>query len=207
MCKLDSETAEEPRSNCQHPLDHRKSKGIPEKHLLLLHWLRETLWLHESWPFSGGASGKEPACKCRRSKIQNFNLWVGKITWSRRWQFTPLLLRGEFHGQRSLAGYSPQGHKDQTCLKQLRIDSVDHNKIWKILKELGIPEHFTFLLRNLYTGQEATIRTRHRTTGWFQTGKGVHQGCILSPCLFNLCRLPECSVALVLSSSLWPYGL
>ena len=63
---------------------------------------------------------------------------------------------------------------------------VDHNKLWKILKEMGIPDHLTCLLRNLYAGQEATVRTGHRTTDWFQTGKGVHQGCILSPCLFNL---------------------
>ena len=65
-------------------------------------------------------------------------------------------------------------------------DSVDHNKLWKILKELGIPDHLTCLLRKLYAGQEATVRTRHGTTDWFQIGKGVHQGCILSPCLFNL---------------------
>ena len=57
---------------------------------------------------------------------------------------------------------------------------------WKILKEMGIPDHLTCLLRNLYADQEATVRTRHRTTDWFQVGKGVHQGCILSPCLFNL---------------------
>ena len=58
---------------------------------------------------------------------------------------------------------------------------VDHNKLWKILEEMGIPDHPTCLLRNLYAGQEATIRTGHGTTNWFQTGKGVHQGCILSP--------------------------
>ena len=63
-------------------------------------------------------------------------------------------------------------------------DCVDHN--WKILKEMGIPDHLTYLLRNLYAGQEATIRTRCGTTDWFQIGKGVCQGCILSPCLFNL---------------------
>ena len=56
---------------------------------------------------------------------------------------------------------------------------------WRILKEMGIPDHLTFLLRNLYAGQEATVRTGHRTTDWFQIGKGVCQGCILSPCLFN----------------------
>ena len=64
-------------------------------------------------------------------------------------------------------------------------DCLDHNKLWKILKEMGIPDHLTCLLRNLYAGQEATVRTGHGTTGWFQIGKGVHQGYILSPCLFN----------------------
>ena len=65
-------------------------------------------------------------------------------------------------------------------------DCVDHNKLWKILQEMGIRDHLTFLLRNLYAGQEATVRTGHGTTDWFEIGKGVHQGCILSPCLFNL---------------------
>ena len=65
-------------------------------------------------------------------------------------------------------------------------DCVDHNKLWKILKEMGISDHLTCLLRSLYAGQEATIRTGHGTTDWFQIGKGVCQGCILSPCLFNL---------------------
>ena len=65
-------------------------------------------------------------------------------------------------------------------------DYVDHNKLWKILKEMGIPDHLTCLLRNLYAGQEATVRTGYGTTGWFQIAKGVRQGCILSPCFFNL---------------------
>ena len=64
-------------------------------------------------------------------------------------------------------------------------DCVDHNKLWKILQEVGIPDHMTCLLRNLYAGQERTVRT-NRTIDWFQIGKGVCQGCILSPCLFNL---------------------
>ena len=63
---------------------------------------------------------------------------------------------------------------------------VDHNQLWKILKEMGMPDHLTCLLRNLYAGQEATVRTEHGTTDWFQIGKGVRQGCILSPFLFNL---------------------
>ena len=63
---------------------------------------------------------------------------------------------------------------------------MDHNKLWKILQEMGIPDHLTCLLRNLYASQEATVRTRHGTTDWFQIGKGVRQDCILSPCLFSL---------------------
>ena len=65
-------------------------------------------------------------------------------------------------------------------------ECVDHNKLWKILKEMGIPEHMTCLLRNLYAGQEVTVRTGHGTTDWFQVRKGVCKGCILSSCLFDL---------------------
>ena len=65
-------------------------------------------------------------------------------------------------------------------------DCLDHNRLWKIVQEMGIPDHLTCLLRNLYAGQEATVRTGHGITDWFQIGKGVRQGCILSPCLFNL---------------------
>ena len=65
-------------------------------------------------------------------------------------------------------------------------DCVDHNKLWKILKEIGIPDHLTCFMRNLYAGQEAIVRTGHGNTDWIQLGKGVQQGCILSPCLFNL---------------------
>ena len=68
----------------------------------------------------------------------------------------------------------------------IAFDYVDHNKLWKILKQMGIPDHLTCLLRNLYAGQEATVRTEHVTADWFQIGEGVRQGCILSPCLFNL---------------------
>ena len=65
-------------------------------------------------------------------------------------------------------------------------DCVDHNRLWKILKEMGIPDHLTWLLQNLYAGQEATVKTRHGTMDWFKIRKGVHQGCIVSPYLFNL---------------------
>ena len=70
-------------------------------------------------------------------------------------------------------------------------DCVGHNKLWKILKEMGIPDHLTCLLRNLYAGQEATVRTGHGTTDWFQIGKGVRQGCILSPCLLTSMQNPS----------------
>ena len=69
------------------------------------------------------------------------------------------------------------------------LNCVDHNKLWKILQEMGIPDHLTCLLRNLYAGQEATVRTGHGTTDWFQIGKGVCQSCILSPYLFNICSV------------------
>ena len=68
-------------------------------------------------------------------------------------------------------------------------DCVDHNQLWKILQEKGIPDHLTCLLSNLYAGQEATVRAGHETTDWFQIGKGVRQGCVLSLCLFNICRV------------------
>ena len=76
--------------------------------------------------------------------------------------------------------------KQESSRKTSIFDCVDHNKLWEILKEMGIPDHLTCLLRNLYAGKEATVRTGHGTTDWFQIGKGVHQGCMLSPCLFNL---------------------
>ena len=74
-------------------------------------------------------------------------------------------------------------------------DCVDHNKLWKIIKEMGIPDHLTCLLRNLYVGQEATFKTRHVTTDWFQIGKGVRQGCTLAPCLFNFYESTSCEMS------------
>ena len=89
--------------------------------------------------------------------------------------------------------YTSESSKDKTYFIWLYLDEhakafdcVDHNKLWKILQGMGIPDHLTWLLRNLYAGQEATVRTGHGTTDWFQIGKGVRQGCILLPCLFNL---------------------
>ena len=107
MFKLVLEKAEEPEINCQNPLDHQKSKRVPE------------------------------------------NIYFCFIDYGKSF------------------------------------DCVDHKKLWKILKEMGIPDHLTCLLRNLYAGWEATVRTGHGTTDWFQIGKEVSQGSILSPCLFN----------------------
>ena len=73
-------------------------------------------------------------------------------------------------------------------------DCVDHNKLWKYLKEMGMPDHLTCLLRSLYVGQETTVRTGHGTTDWFQIGKLIYQGCILSPCLFNLMQSTSCEM-------------
>ena len=82
---------------------------------------------------------------------------------------------------------NPSSFSEQVLSVYTKVfDCVVHNKLWKILKEMGIPDHLTCLLRNLYAGQEATVRTGHGTTDWFQIRKGVHQGYILSPCLFNL---------------------
>ena len=90
----------------------------------------------------------------------------------------------------SLPGSSVHGIFQARVLEWVAIafsfDYTDHSKLWKILKEMGIPDHLTYLLWNLYVGQEPTVRTRHGTTDWFQIGKGVRQGCILSPWLFNL---------------------
>ena len=94
----------------------------------------------------------------------------------------------------SVGSSKKQESSRKTCTSALidyikAYDCVDHNKLWEILQEMVIPDHFTCLLRNLDAGQEATVKTGHGTTDWFQIGKGVRQGCILSLCLFNICRI------------------
>ena len=125
--------------------------------------------------------------------------------WRRKWQPTPVFLPGESQGRRSLGapiegarlpslGSHRIGHDWSDLAVAVcfidyakAFDCVEHKKLQNILKEMGIPDLLTCLLRNLYTGQETTFRTGHGTTEWFQIGKGVCQGCILSPCLFNFC--------------------
>ena len=95
--------------------------------------------------------------------------------------------RSTFTGQEWAGGEWPGDLYQSRFIDYAKaFDCVDHNKLWKILKEMGIPDHLTCFLRNLYTGQEATVRTGHGTTDWFQIGKGIRQDCILSPYLFNL---------------------
>ena len=84
-----------------------------------------------------------------------------------------------------MSKYRKHKNKSDLVFYSKVFDCVDNNKLWKILKEMGIPDHLTCLLRNLYAGQEATVRTGHGTTNWFKIRKGVHQGCMSSPCLFN----------------------
>ena len=86
----------------------------------------------------------------------------------------------------SAGSWKKQETSRKTSISAKAFDCVDHNQLWKILKEMGISDHLTCLLINLHAGQEATLRTGHGTTDWFHIGKGVPQGCILSPCLFNL---------------------
>ena len=113
--------------------------------------------------------------------------------WTMKFQMFKLVLEKaeepEIKLPTSAGSWKKQENSKKTCFCFIdyakAFDCVDHNKLRKILKEMGIPDHQTYLLRNLYAGQEATVRTGHGTTDWFQIGKGVRQGCILSPCLFN----------------------
>ena len=115
--------------------------------------------------------------------------------WTMNFQMFKLVLEKAEEPEIKLPRSAGSSKKQESCRKNIyfcfvdyakAFDCVDHNKLWKILKERGIPDRLTCLLRNLYAGQEATVRTGHGTTDWFQRGKGVRQGCILLPCLFNL---------------------
>ena len=113
--------------------------------------------------------------------------------WTMNFQMFKLLLEKAQEPETKLPTYAGSSKKQESSRKTSisalltmpKPLTVDHNKLWKILKEMGIPDHLTCSLRNLYAGQEATVRTGHGTADWFQIGQGVRQGCILSPCLFN----------------------
>ena len=115
-------------------------------------------------------------------------------TWTMNFQMFKLDLEKAEEPEIKLPASAESSNKQEFQKKHLLLlywlfqtfDCVDHNRLWKILQEMGIPDHLTCLLRNLHEGQDTTVRTGHETTDWFQIGKGIHQGCILSLCLFNL---------------------
>ena len=128
--------------------------------------------------FPGGSDGQSVCLQCGRP---GFDPWVGKIPWRRKWQPTPVLLPGKSHRWRSLVSYSPWGHRQCYSISKTTASALlttpkpltgwITNKQSEILQKMRIPDHLTCLLRNLYAGHEATIRTRHGTTNWFKTGK------------------------------------
>ena len=124
------------------------------------------------------------AKQCSKFSKPDFN-----STWTVNFQMSKLVLEKAEEPEIKLPTWKKQESSRKTSISAFltmpKHDCVDHNKLWKILKEMGIPDHLTCLLRNLYAGQEATVRTGHGITDWFQIGEGVRQGYILSPCLFN----------------------
>ena len=182
MLKMVLEKSEEPEielptSTGSAFLKKQESSG---KYLLLLYWLCQSLWLR----------------KVKVKLLSHAQLLA--TPWTVVYQTPPSM---GFSRQEYWSGLpfpppqdlpnpdieprSPALQADALPSEPPRKACVDHNKLWKILKEMGIPDHLTWLLRNLYASQEATVRTGHGPTDWFQIGKGIHQGCILSPCLFN----------------------
>ena len=170
----------------------------------VLHSICQQIWKTQQWPrdwkrpvfipISKKGNAKECSNYCtvalisHASKVMLF-FKPGFNTWTVNFQMFKLdLEKAEELGIKlsTSAGSSKKWESyRKTSASAKAFDCVDHNKLWKILKEMGIPDHLTCLLRNLYAGQEATVRTGHGTTDWFQIGKGIGQGFILSPCLFN----------------------
>ena len=153
-------------------------------------------------PIPKKGNAKECSNQCTISLISNANEVMLKILQDRLQQYVkhelPDVQAGFRKGRETrdqIANITGSSKKQGSSRRNIyfcfidyakAFDCVDHNKLWKILKGIGIPDHLTCLLRNLYAGQEATVRTGHGPTDWFQIGKGVRQGCIWSPCLFNL---------------------
>ena len=178
----------------------------------VLHSICRQIWKMRQWPQDWKRSvfipvpkkgnAKECSNYCAIVLISHASKVMLKILQARLQQYVNCVLPGVQVGFRKGRGTRNQIANIHWLIKKARefqkniyfcfidcakaFDCVDHNKLWNILKEMGIPDHLISLLRNLYAGQETTVRTGHRTTDWFQIGKGVHQGCILSPCLFNL---------------------
>ena len=152
-----------------------------QKNLFLLYWVHQSLWLCE-WSHSVVSDslwshGLQPTMLLHPWDFPVSSNGVGSISLSRgsSWPMDQTLISCILDRRFTI-----------WATRKVLVDCVHYNKLWKILKEMGIPDHLTYLLRKLYAGQETTVRTGHGTIDWFQIGKGVCQGCILSPCLFNL---------------------
>ena len=179
----------------------------------VLHSIRQQIWKTQQWPQEWKKSvlipipNKGNAKECSNyhtiALISHANIVMLKILQARLQQNVNHELPDVHAGFRKGRGTRDQIANIHWIIEKARVFQkniyfcfidyakafdciVDHNTLWKILKEMRIPDHLTCLLRNPYAGQETTVGTRHGTTDWFQIGKGVHQGCILSPCLFNL---------------------
>ena len=176
----------------------------------VLHSICQQIWKTQQWPQDWKRSVFIPALKKGNAKECPNHCTVALISHASKVMLKILQARLQQYMNRELpdvqAGFRKgRGTRDQIAnicwiIEKARefqknicfidytkaFDCVDHNKVWDILQEMGIPDHLTCLLRNLYAGQEATVRTGCGTMNWFQIGKGVHQECILSPCLFNL---------------------
>ena len=177
----------------------------------VLHSICQQIWKTRQWPqdwkrlviipISKKGNAKECSNYCTIVFISHASKVMFKILQARLQQYVNSKLPDVQAGFRKGRGTRDQIANIHWIIKKARefqksiyflfidyakaVDCVDHNKVWKILKEMGIPDHLTCLLRNLYAGQEAIVRPRHGTTDCFQIGKGVCQGCILSPCFFN----------------------
>ena len=178
----------------------------------VLHSIHQQIWKTQQWPqdwkrsvfipISKKGNAKECSNYCTIALISHASNVMLKILQARFQQYVNQELPDVQAGFRKGRGTRHQIANIHWIIKKATefqkniyfcsieytkaFDCVDHHKLWKILKEMGILDHLTCLFRNLYAGQEATVRTRHGTTDWFPIGKGVSQGCILSPCLFNL---------------------
>ena len=180
----------------------------------VLHSICQQIWKTHQWsqdwkrsvftPIPKKGNPKECSNYCTIALISHTSKVMLKIlqarlqhTWTVNFQMFKLVLEKAEEPEIKLPTFAGSSKKQESSRKTSiscfidyakAFDCMDHNKLWEILKEMGIPDHLTCLLRNLYAGQEATVRTGHGTTDQFQIGKGVRQGCILSPCLFNSIR-------------------
>ena len=177
----------------------------------MLHWICQQIWKTQEWPQDWKRSvfilipkkgnAKECSNYCTIALFSHTSKVMLKILQAKLQQYVNWELSDVQAGFRKSRGIRDKIANMRWIIEKTRefqniyfcfidytkaFDCVDHNKLWKILKEMELSDQLTCLLRNLYAGQEATVRTRHRTMDWFQIGKGVRQGCILSPCLFNL---------------------